>query len=191
MSEGEIWRDVVGYEGLYKVSDRGNVYSVERMGTNGRKYGGRALKPGYRRDGYLQVHLCENGMRKGKLIHRLVLEAFVENPNNLPEVNHIDEIKDNNELSNLEWCDSSYNNKYGTKNERIAQKLSKKVKAVNVGNGEVFTFSSVKEAVNKGYSRSNVTRACGGVYKNTNGELIGGDGRTYRGHRWTYIEEGV
>ena len=135
MSEKEIWKDVVGYEGLYKVSDKGNIYIVERIGSNGRKFGGMTIKPRYTRDGYLQVALCKNGEIKNKYTHRLVAEAFIPNPKSFLEINHLDEVKDNNELSNLEWCDSSYNNNYGSRIERIAQKNSKKVRAVNVESG--------------------------------------------------------
>ena len=186
MNENEVWKDVVGYEGLYQVSDRGNVFSVERIGVNGRKIGGRMLKPSYTRGGYLRLTLYKNGIMKSKYIHRLVLEAFVENPNNLPEVNHLDEVKDNNELSNLEWCDSSYNSNYGTRIERV----SKKVRAVNVETGEVLVFSSTVEAGSKGYSRGRVSDACRGAYRSaTTGKLIGGNGRTYKGFKWYYMEE--
>ena len=183
MKENEVWKDVLGYEGLYKVSDRGNVYSVERIDSIGRKIGGRILKPRYRRDGYLQADLSKNGEVRTKLVHRLVLEAFVGNPNNLPQVNHIDENKTNNELSNLEWCTGEQNINHGTRNERI----SKKVRAINIETGDVLTFSSTLEARKKGYY--NVSEACRGVYKTLNGKLIGGDGRTYRGHRWYYEED--
>ena len=185
MSKDEVWRDVVGYEGLYKVSNKGNVYSVERISLQGRKIGGLTLKPRSFRNGYLHVNLYKNSKVKTKSIHRLVAEAFIPNPNNFPEVNHFDENKINNELSNLEWCDSRYNSNYGTRNERI----SKKVRAVNVENGEVLTFSSTKEARRKGYSQGGVSQACRGVYNDGKGKLIG-DGHTYRGYRWSYIEEG-
>ena len=187
MPESEMWKDVVGYEGFYQVSNKGNVYSVARIDSMGRKHGGRTLKPRYHKDGYLQVILCKNGIRKNKLIHRLVLEAFVENPNNLPEVNHLDEIKDNNELSNLEWCTSKHNSNHGTSIERSTQAQSKKVRAVNIKTGEVITFSSTMEAERKGYSQGCVAGACRGDYKSsTTGKLIGGDGRTYKGHIWYY-----
>ena len=185
MSEGEVWKDVVGYEGLYKVSNKGNVYSVGRINSQCKKIGGIILKPGYTRGGYLLVNLCENGKVKSKYIHRLVLEAFVENPNNLPEVNHKDENPSNNELSNLEWCDARYNSNYGTRNERIR----KKVRAVNVETGEVVKFNSTHEAGRKGYDQSGVAASCRGDYNDGKGKLIG-DGHTYRGYRWSYIEEG-
>ena len=187
MSKDEVWRDVLGYDGRYQVSNKGNVRSVTRKDSVGRKISGIILKPISLRDGYLYVSLCKNGKVKTKSIHRLVLEAFVENPNNLPEVNHKDENKINNELSNLEWCDARYNNNYGTRIERV----SKKVRAVNVETGEVVTFNSTAEAGRKGYAQSGVAAACKGVYKDSKtGKLIGGDGRTYKDHRWYYMEEG-
>ena len=181
MSEGEVWKDVVGYEGLYKVSDRGNIYSVERTGTNNRKFGGITLKPSYDKDGYLKVVLHKNGIRGYDYAHRLVAKAFIPNPENKPQINHKDEVKDNNNVGNLEWCDIRYNSNYGTRNER----LSKKVRAVNVETGGVLTFSSTVEAGNKGYNSGNVAKACRGAYKGNNGELIE-DGHLYRGHRWSY-----
>ena len=189
MNENELWKDVVGYEGLYKVSDRGNVYSVERKDPRGIKIGGRMLKPRDGGNGYLRVSLCKNGKVKGKYIHRLVTEAFIPNPKKLPDVNHKDENPSNNELSNLEWCDARYNNNYGTRIERIVQIQSKKVRAVNIKTGEVIRFKSTAEAGNKGYDQSGVATACRGDYKSGNGKLIGGNGRTYKGFKWYYMEE--
>ena len=191
MTENEVWKDVKDYEGLYQVSDRGNVRSVARKDSIGRKCGERVLKPIPHTGGYLRVQLCKNGVKKSKMIHRLVLEAFVENPNNLPEVNHKDENPSNNELSNLEWCDAGYNSNYGTRTEKIALALSKKVRAVNIENGEVVRFKSIEEAGRKGYASGNVSLACRGLYKTDTGRLMGGDGRTYRGHKWYYEEDVV
>lgn len=185
MNENEVWKDVVGYEGLYKVSDRGNVFSVGRMSLHGRKIGGRMLKPRHNKDGYLRVNLYNNGKRKTKYIHRLVTEVFIPNPNNLPQVNHRDEDKTNNNVENLEWCTSKYNTNHGTRTER----LSKKVRAVNIETGEVVTFKSTVEARNEGYTAA--TSACRGVYESPNGKLIGGDGRTYKGYRWYYEDNMV
>ena len=182
MSEGEIWKDIDGYEGFYKVSSKGNIYSVVRKDSRGNKCGGRMLRPGCHIDGYLQVNLYKNGIAKRKPIHRLVAEAFIPNTNGFPQVNHRDEDKVNNNVENLEWCTSKYNNSHGTRIER----LSKKVRAVNIKTGEVVTFNSTREAGRKGYRSSNVSEACRGVYKTNTGKLIG-DGRTYKGHRWSYI----
>ena len=182
MSEGEVWRDVEGFEGFYKVSNKGNVYRVERIGARGRECGGRTLKPAYDKDGYLKVSLCKNGMRKNKYIHRLVAEAFILNPESLPEINHIDEVKDNNNVENLEWCTREHNLNHGTRTGRATKKTSKKVRAVNVENGEIIRFKSTMEAERKGYHSGSVSAACRGVY-NTGG------GNLYRGHRWYYIQQ--
>lgn len=186
MSGNEVWKDVLGYEGLYQVSNKGNVYSVGRRDALGRECGGFTLSPKLRKDGYLLVSLSKNGIKKNKYIHRMVAEAFILNPKSFLEVNHKDENKKNNELSNLEWCTPSYNVNYGKRTEKASQKLCKKVRAVNIETGEVMTFSSAKEAINKGYPST--SQACGGVYKNSSGNLIGGDGHLYRGHRWSYEE---
>ena len=185
MTESEIWKDVVGYEGFYQVSNKGNVYSITRKDSIGRKLGGRMLKPCYDRDGYLRVYLCKNGKRKTRFIHRLVAGAFLPNPNGYSEINHRDENKVNNYANNLEWCTREHNVNHGTMIERAAQARSKKVRAVNIKTGEVLTFNSAKEAGRKGYSLGKVSMACRGVYKASTGKMIG-DGRTYKGHRWSY-----
>ena len=190
MTESEVWKDVVGFEGLYQVSNRGNVRSVARKDSIGRKCGGRMLKPGYDKDGYLRVNLFKNCKYKTRFIHSLVAGAFIPNPNGYSEINHRDENKVNNYANNLEWCTREYNNNHGTRSERSAQAQSKKVRAVNVKTGEVLTFNSTVEAGNEGYYHRNVAKACRGTYKSgRTGKLIG-DGRTYKGYRWYYeVEE--
>lgn len=109
--EIERFKNIEGYEGLYQVSNLGNVKSLN--------YGKeRILKPIKNGKGYLQVILCKNGKHKMYQVHRLVATVFLPNPNNLPCVNHKDENSLNNCLYNLEWCTYSYNNSYGTKNQR-------------------------------------------------------------------------
>ena len=189
MTKSETWKDVVGFEGLYKVSDKGNVYSVARKDSIGRKQGGRMLKPKYGGKGYPQVGLHKNGITKTKSVHLLVAEAFIPNPENSPQVNHIDGIKDNNELSNLEWGARGHNLNYRTQMERSAQARSKKVRAVNIKTGEVLTFNSLTEVGRKGYNTSAVSKACWGTYRARTGKLVGGDGRTYKGYKWYYEEE--
>lgn len=186
MNESEVWKDVVGYEGFYKVSNKGNVYSVDRRGLQGYGRRGRILKPGYTSRGYLQVTLSKNGKTKTKTVHRLVAEAFLANPNGLTQVNHRDENKVNNNVENLKWCDSMYDMNYGTRTERLARARSKKVRAVNTKTGEVVEFNSTTEAGRKGYHQGIVSMACRGVYKDNYGKLIGGDGHKYRGFRWYY-----
>ena len=114
----EIWKPVVGYEGLYEVSSYGRVRSLDKYVkySNGRinLHKGRILSPGKDTNGYLQVILTCNGKHKSIKVHRLIAQAFIPNPDNLPEVNHLDEDKTNNSVDNLEWCDRNYNLNYGT-----------------------------------------------------------------------------
>lgn len=144
----EIWRDIKGYENLYKVSNLGNIISLK---TN------KILKPNKGSNGYLLVHLYNNGIRsKHLLIHRLVAEAFLPNPNNYPQVNHKDENVSNNNVNNLEWCDSKYNNNYGTRNKRVSKAKSKSVSKYDLTGNYIATYKSLTEAANlnnlfKGY----------------------------------------
>lgn len=113
----EIWNDIQGYEGLYQVSNFGRVKSLERKIFNGENYHiskEKILSPGKDKDGYFQVQLYKEKTVKMRKIHRLVAEAFIPNPNNYPQVNHKDEDKQNNRIDNLEWCDGTYNQNYGT-----------------------------------------------------------------------------
>lgn len=125
----EIWKAVKGYEGLYEVSNLGNVRSLDRPFKN--KQGiaiskGRILTPFYEeKKGYYQVRLAKNGKNKTYRIHRLVALAFLENPLDYTDVNHKDEDKTNNNVDNLEWCTRKYNNNYGTKPERIRKAMKK------------------------------------------------------------------
>ena len=126
----ETFVDILGYEGLYKVSNFGRVYSTKRN---------KCLKPGELKSGYLVVVLCKDAVTKTIRVHRLVAEAFVPNPNNLPQVNHIDEDKTNNAAYNLEWCTASYNRRYS------AHKTNKPV--AQLANGKVISiYKSVNEA---------------------------------------------
>ena len=100
----EEWKNVIGYEGLYEVSSIGNVRNVRRN----------TLLRFSKNQGYIQVYLYKNGIRNGFKVHRLVAQAFIPNPDNLPQVNHKDEDKTNNRVDNLEFCDAKYNLSYGT-----------------------------------------------------------------------------
>ena len=112
----EEWRPIEGYEGLYEVSNTGRVRSLDMYvkGKSYRLHKGKVLSPGKNKNGYLKVNLHYNGKRETITVHRLVAQAFIENPDNLPQVNHKDEDKTNNNVDNLEWCDVKYNLSYGT-----------------------------------------------------------------------------
>lgn len=109
----EMWKPVVGYEGVYEVSNCGNV----------RRVGGNVMKQHKTSFGYLALTLCKNGKVKTFQAHRLVAMAFVPNPNGKPFVNHLDEDKANNRADNLEWVTSAENNSYGTAPQRTAETL--------------------------------------------------------------------
>lgn len=116
----EIWKDVVGWEGLYQVSNEGRV---KRLSGTNQCSAERLLKPEIMKHGYQRYKLYDSGRNQKILAHRLVAEAFIPNTNNYPEVNHKDENPSNNRVENLEWCDHTYNMNYGTCRERTSNAL--------------------------------------------------------------------
>ena len=161
--EKEIWRDVKDYDGLYLVSNLGRVKSLNYRRT-GRE---EILKPSMNTCGYLFVDLSKYGKQKAFLVHRLVAEAFIPNPENLQQINHKDEDKTNNCVWNLECCDYQYNNNYGTHNKRSAEartngKCSKRVLQINKDTGEVIReWISLSEVYRQlGYLQENISKCC-------------------------------
>lgn len=109
-------KDIKGYEGLYAITSCGRVWSYGRQ---------KFLKPKITKDNYLRIGLYKNNERKQYFIHRLVAQAYLPNEQNLPVVNHKDEIKSHNYINNLEWCTTQYNNIYNGRAKRIAKKCMK------------------------------------------------------------------
>lgn len=108
----EVWRPIKGYEGLYEVSNKGNVRSVDRYVMNGNRcclLKGKPRKTHLISTGYLMADLYKNSQRTHYLVHRLVADAFIPNPNNLPCIDHINTIKTDNRVENLRWCSNKEN----------------------------------------------------------------------------------
>ena len=148
--------DITGYDGLYAITDDGKVWSYRKN---------KFLKPFLAR-GYSKVRLYTNDANKQFLIHRLVAEAFLPNPQNLPQINHKDENKLNNSVDNLEWCDAKYNINYGEHNKNVARSHCKKVYCIELDK----VFESAKSAaIQLNLSDSNIAKCCKGKYKTTGG----------------------
>jgi len=144
----EIWKDIEGYEGIYKVSSRSRVKSIDRQAVRSDgvtvNYRSKIIKPSLKKTSckkhkYSCVNLSKNGTSKLHYIHRLVLQAFVPNPNNKPFVNHIDGNTQNNSIENLEWTTNKENLRHGARlnkghNMTIkkARKLRDKYKKGNI-----------------------------------------------------------
>ena len=141
----EIWKPIE-YEG-YEISNLGRIKSYKIDKVNGR-----IMKPTKCTKGYLQLDLSLDGRKREHrvhlAVHRLVAKAFIPNPNNFPEVNHIDEDKTNNCVDNLEWCTGKYNCNYGTHIERIAEKTRKSIYSID-RDGNIEYFCGVREAGRK------------------------------------------
>lgn len=163
----EIWKTVPEYEGLYEVSNYGRVRSLDRIDSIGRKRKGRILKAADNGDGYYVVNLSKNNKQHMYLVHRLVAEVFIPNPNNLPCINHKDENTMNNFPGNLEWCDKRYNNNYGTKNIRAAEKLGRPILQLTPDGVVVMRWNSAKECQRKtGMSQGYISGYLRGEYNN-------------------------
>lgn len=142
----EDWKDVIGYEGLYQVSNFGRV----------RGKSSKILAP-QPRNGYLRIQLKKGGHIKTMAIHRMVAVAFLTNENGHNEVNHKDEDKTNNRVENLEWCDRSYNCNHGSRTEKIVAKTSYPVLQIDKVGNIVNEFPSTSELRKLGFSPSHIS----------------------------------
>lgn len=172
--ENEIWKDVAGYEGLYQVSSMGHVKSLERtyVGRGGGKHPvkERILKPATTHNGYLRVTLYAGDKPKALKVHRLVCQTFHKNPNNKPEVNHINEDKTDNRACNLEWCTRRENCNHGTHNERSAKNRSKPIGQFSLDGKLIKVWQSACEARRQtDFSQGYVSAAARGEYKQAYG----------------------
>lgn len=176
----EIWKNIEGYEGFYQVSNMGRVKSLERKNSQGRTVKERILKPAVKKAGYVEVNLYAGGKPKTLKVHRLVCEAFNDNRDEKPEVNHINEIKTDNRACNLEWCTRRENCNHGTRNSRAGKAIAKansKPLGQWTKEGElVKTWSSLTEIGRQtGFSRGNIS------------QVANGNRKTAYGFIWRYI----
>ena len=161
----EIWKDVIGYEGWYQVSNLGRVKSLDRVVKykNGKTYKYKEEIRTLTKDnkGYLRVLVSKNGKHQNLRVHRLVAQAFIPNPRDLSQVNHKDEDKTNNRVDNLEWCDCQYNVDYS---------LSKPVCQYDDNGNLLRVWKSIIEASrNLQIPDTHIGECCKGVYKQSGG----------------------
>lgn len=187
----EIWKDIKNYEGIYQVSNLGNVRVLDRICNSAIKNNNKVKRKGcilkqYTRINRKEVTLTLNNKRKYFRVHTLVAEAFLdkkqfkywsnEDPNKINtsnlEINHKDENPFNNNIDNLEWCTHLYNCNYGTRNKRIYKNnpfKHLKVNLYDLNNNLLKTFDSVAEASRyKKCSSLTITRYCKGITKDKN-----------------------
>lgn len=175
----EIWKDIKGFEGLYQVSNLGNVKSLEfnNRTTNHQKRE-KLLKSFGNKLGYQRVVLYKNKTKKQILVHRLVAEVFIPNPNNLPQVNHKDENPANNCIDNLEWCSHKYNCNYGNFKEKVSKGIKKSVIQFTKDFQYLRTWEGMIDVERQlGISCSLISMCCKGKLK------------TAGGYRWQYQQE--
>ena len=160
MSEVETFVKIEGFEN-YEVSNLGKVRNIKS---------GIVLKPWVTKDGYLRHCLYKHNKQKKLLLHRIIATAFIDNPGKKPQVNHIDENKLNNDLSNLEWCTERENAVHGTRTKRAAEKLSQKVIQLDLNDNVLNEFESMHQAEQEtGVFATSISACCNGKRKSAGG----------------------
>ena len=169
------WKDIKGYEGHYRINNHGEVFSVKKN---------KIMKPEIMRLGYLRIQLSKNGISRKILIHKIVATHFIDNPLQKNEINHIDEIKNNNKSENLEWVTHPENMISGTVQKRRIksidiESMSKKVYQYDKKGNLIKIWKSINEARRFGYSSGNISMFCNGKYPH----------KYYRGFYWSFIKK--
>ena len=159
----EVFRDIPGYEGLYQVSNLGNVKSLGNGDNNNNVGKERILKLQKDKDEYLTVFLSIHNYKKLHKVHRLVALAFLPNPNNYPQINHKDKNRSNNNVDNLEWCTAQYNIDYSR---------AKPVNQYSLDGIYIATYKSIKEASRTtGTDQTGIVDCCKGKLKTSGGYI--------------------
>ena len=176
----EEWKDVIGYEGKYQVSNLGNVRSLDYMHTGNAK----ELKQYTNRYGYKMVRLCKNGDMKAFSVHKLVAMSFIPNPNNYPQVNHKDCNPLNNKVDNLEWCTAEYNNTYNNKHIRALETRMKK----HIGCRKILQLNENEEIIKEYFSISQASKEMK-VSNQAISDCLRGIQKHSAGYKWKYADE--
>lgn len=162
----ETWKPIKGFEGFYEVSDLGNVRSLNYHNCGIVKN----LTPTIDKYGYLRVCLSKDDSQFNRCVHRLVALAFLDNPDGLPQINHINEDKTDNRLCNLEWCTCKYNNNHGTRNKRVSENKRntncKRVLQLDLNGNLIREWDSLHE-INRqlGFDTAHISKVCKGLKK--------------------------
>ena len=176
----ETWKDIKDFEGIYQISTLGRVKRNKRKTRDGRNLKEKYMRPYTDWNGYFKVTLTNKKVTKHFFVHRLVANAFIPNPNDLSQINHKDENKQNNCVDNLEWCTRLYNMNYGSTQEKKAKKSRKQVNQYDLNGIFIKKWNSIKEASNSlGINHANISSCC----KNKYGRRSSG------GFMWKYVKE--
>lgn len=172
----EIWKDVVGYEGHYQVSNLGRIRSL--FFNKSARDDPYIMNPHIQKNGYVYVRLYKNKSYRSVRLHRIVATAFIPNPNNYPIINHIDEDKANNMVENLEWCTHKYNSNYGNRIEKTISPQRKPIGKYDLNGNLIKVYRGVNEAARvENLSAGNICMTCKGK------RLMAG------GYEWRYMDE--
>lgn len=168
--QNEIWKTINNFSN-YKISNYGRVKRKKHKNSCGYLLQEKLIN-GHTTHGYKYVNLTKNGETSGLRVHRLVAEAFIPNPNNLPQVNHKDENKLNNKAENLEWCNAKYNINYGNHNKKIQQAQSIKVNQYDLNGNIIKKWNSMMEVERTlKIPNSNICKCCRGLRNKAGGYI--------------------